>query len=394
MEQQVAEQLSERYYIPKEEAIQLGQIAVKDFFNHARSLQEEDAFHPSEYYTVLGSGLIFTGQVAIKGYLTDNGYPRSDQLLLSDALTSPKIEIDRYAPTDESWQKKKLNEFRSYGWMINSMVKTSAPDSVLNEKAIVRANYLGIGPSLHQIRQKFGSLGKYYKHLNLVDARRTNTFKNWKTRNAVEHIRYIGEQIGRRPNESDIDTFASIDTSYPTCDHLTGRFGPVRDLLEKAGYLVIHNWDIEDYINWGVEFIKQEGKAPSQNVLEELSPRGLSPSATQLRLRFNKLSQYQELIWEAFEDTLPMAKSDLASTRLLYRDLLETGLDLDARQTKKDLGPLGLPQKVKEKLTRAEARVVWGFGRGVPLDLLPRDYWWTSDYSLPRFGEEMLGDDF
>lgn len=38
------------------------------------------------------------------------------------------------------------------------------------------------------------------------------------------------------------------------------------------------------------------------------------------------------------------------------------------------------------------AREIWGEGLAIPMDILPNEFWWQED--LPRFGEEMLGEDF
>lgn len=40
------------------------------------------------------------------------------------------------------------------------------------------------------------------------------------------------------------------------------------------------------------------------------------------------------------------------------------------------------------------AQEIWKSGRGVPLDVVPDEFWSPPELPFPRFGEEMLGKDF
>jgi hypothetical protein len=57
-------------------------------------------------------------------------------------------------------------------------------------------------------------------------------------------------------------------------------------------------------------------------------------------------------------------------------------------------GALGWPMYVRERFTMEECDEWYRRGFSVPLDLVPREYWWDDLSGLPRFGEEMLGKDF
>jgi len=40
------------------------------------------------------------------------------------------------------------------------------------------------------------------------------------------------------------------------------------------------------------------------------------------------------------------------------------------------------------------AQEIWGRGKGVPMDVIPDEYWRPPGLPFPRFGEENLGKDF
>ncbi len=45
-------------------------------------------------------------------------------------------------------------------------------------------------------------------------------------------------------------------------------------------------------------------------------------------------------------------------------------------------------------LTMEQAQVYWDAGVGVPLNIVPWEYWEDKATGFPRFGEENLGRDF
>lgn len=60
-------------------------------------------------------------------------------------------------------------------------------------------------------------------------------------------------------------------------------------------------------------------------------------------------------------------------------------------------GPMGWPMFVNRRFTMEECQVWWDAGFGIPLDLVPNEYWWIDNCitgRVRRFGEEMLGRDF
>lgn len=56
-------------------------------------------------------------------------------------------------------------------------------------------------------------------------------------------------------------------------------------------------------------------------------------------------------------------------------------------------GPIG-PFLLKKLFSVEEVTELDAAGIGVPMDLLPHEYWSPPHLPFPRFGEEMLGADF
>jgi hypothetical protein len=52
------------------------------------------------------------------------------------------------------------------------------------------------------------------------------------------------------------------------------------------------------------------------------------------------------------------------------------------------------PIRSPEPFTLEEVETLRARGQGVPLDLMPSEFWWPEELPFPRFGEEMLGKDF
>lgn len=65
---------------------------------------------------------------------------------------------------------------------------------------------------------------------------------------------------------------------------------------------------------------------------------------------------------------------------------------LNHRRDVRVTGCLGYSMLINERFTMEEVWERTEAGVGTPLDLMPNEFWWAGN--VPRFGEEMLGDDF
>lgn len=72
--------------------------------------------------------------------------------------------------------------------------------------------------------------------------------------------------------------------------------------------------------------------------------------------------------------------------------------EFDAKVARRRQGEIvqsgNLRLRIVSPFTKEECDQWYKLGFQVPLDLVPDSFWWDDKYGLPRFGEEMLGDDF
>lgn len=267
----------------------------------------------SRYYFDTYCGYLIAGEEELQAHIDDGGnqntiYDLGELVCDTTIDLGEKVADGQPAP---EWRDREY--LLKFGRWINAMIKDYDDDASLNESVLKRAHHIGIGPSVYSFihRRAFCSLGKFYKELGFNDTRRVKVFDDWSMEDFVKHIKNVGGKIGRRPSEKDIDKLFRKSTKYPSCDHITARFGKFRTAVELAGYVVIHDWETEDYIAWGVKFmLANNGRRLTQHIEEILSPKKLGPSASQLGIKFGSLKKYHDIVQQAYEDDLQRREKD------------------------------------------------------------------------------------
>ncbi len=290
-----------------------------------------------EYYFDTFSGQLIIGRIALDAHFEAGGH--SDDIhSLEKILTSPdiKIEPNQYEPLNtKDWSRE---EYVSYGQWLADVVDRPYTQYQLDRNTIVRAYRLGLGPGYLSIMNpdRFGSLSNFYTAIGLKNAKRREQYTEWEIEDYITYIRNAAAELGRIPTREMLFDL-SRQGKGPSPFLMDEEVG-FTNLIRIAGIgKERSNWTEEDFINWGVKFmIANKGRPPSALFIDRLSKKGSGPSFSAVRKRFETITQYKQLVIEAYslekerldiekEHKLKLVMED-AATGILPAELLDDSL--------------------------------------------------------------------
>lgn len=184
---------------------------------------------------------------------------------------------------------------------------------------IERGHRLGIGPSVKQLTDRFGSLTQYYTELEITKTLRKNQFIDWSDQRFIRYLGSIGETPNRPPSMRHIIERSKNSVHNPSFNEFVKRFGGGNGALELAGYWIIPSWDDKDYVEWGLQFaLTNNGRPPMMREMYGLSKEGLSPSSAGVARRFGKISHYQSAVREAYSGYMAQHETVMEELRHSY----------------------------------------------------------------------------
>jgi hypothetical protein len=263
------------------------------------------------------ASVLWTGKKATKSYLhwqrTRRRFSDIGNLLVSEDFEAPEID-DRRPREVYGWSRE---ECIKYGHWLVDLVQKSSGEPKINKAIIDRADILGVGLGSHRIIKRFGSMAKFYAELGAVDAKVTGLFKDESIEGFAERLRELGERLGRKPTEEDINE-AARNKSFPSINVMTGQGYTLRQILDKAGWPDIYSWGLDDHENHGLMFmIANDGKPPTQLAWDYLSKSKRGPSAALMRYKYDRgFSEFKQNVIRLYEqekNKVETGESNLAS---------------------------------------------------------------------------------
>jgi hypothetical protein len=248
---------------------------------------------------------------------------------LGDLLRNPDIQIEprTYLPYDLyiNYVKNKKNgnlekvnhrrqkrwtekRFKQYGRWLTSTVKTSTKqgEKLLNRDIIDKAHRLGLGPSSELIIDRYKTMSNFYTDIGVYETKRVGIFNDWTTQDFVKYISQVGNMLGRRPTATDLNDLSKENVNNPHYLVIYNRsknIGGLSKLLELAGWPVVSTWKEQDYVDWGVKFMRaNNGKIPAKHALNFLSAKKIGPSSKSTGKKFKKIQFYQEKVQSAYDE--------------------------------------------------------------------------------------------
>lgn len=243
------------------------------------------------------------------------------QILASDQPLPPRST----APYGyKHWSKETAIDYVK--WLVKEHRDWSTSPTTLNSKLISRGQKLGMGPSPSWFQAKFGSLAVMYAEARLNHVHKVGLFDDWTLFDFADYLRDVGKKLGRPPTREDIKLSALRNPNKPSHNIIYERFkdrGGFRGAKELAGFLDIEGWERDDYVNWGVRFMKaNNGWTPTSRNMVHFSLRKLGPSDKVTSNKFGSIANYQAAVIEAYEKYLAEKRQSL---RQIHDDI-EAGL--------------------------------------------------------------------
>ena len=255
-----------------------------------------------EYLFDLQNKQIVVGQYAVKNYLQNK--PGSDlanlPALLVEGLSPdyPKRQHYKKERGSKRWTKEECIE---KGKFLVALLDEEEVELDLNILDV--ASQLGLIASSSHLRSRwlFGSIDNFYQAIDLNKLRKPGRFASWSRQDFVDYINQIAVELDGKPTKKDIWELIRSGLVGPSPRIIKNRFGTFSKALEFAGFPNIPTWEKEDYINWGVQYMKaNSGLTPTCRLIDYLSRLRRGPSATTVAKYFGSLRSYQAAIRPAY----------------------------------------------------------------------------------------------
>lgn len=221
--------------------------------------------------------------------------PLPELLLDSKHQHHQKIADADYGRLDVSeWTP---DDYLEYGRWLDSFTRTT--DSLttrLSQEMLKRAYRLCAGPSIGQIGRadsRFKPVTAYYTALEIVP--QLNAYVSWKPQDFANYVEGIfvelleatnGEQGAMVPLNEEVDRRAKLGLG-PSVEVLRKHGGYPMQHMVLNGYVDVENMTLDDYVKWGVRFMKaNDGKPPTRDAINLLSRTRRAPNANTVLKKF------------------------------------------------------------------------------------------------------------
>jgi hypothetical protein len=264
-------------------------------------------------------------QKEVDAHIEAGGHPADihslPELLISDELD----ELSSNAFYSRTLNRISRDECLHYGrWLVAIL----GDDASLSRNALARAHRLGLGPGVKTLYRPdmFGSLQNLYEAIEAHNARRFGSFKEWEIDDFAQYIRELGQKLGRKPTNADIDEASRRDRHAPSVViMLDNTKMSLPELYELAGYVDVRCWTRDDYIHWGVTFIHaNNGLLPTSKAFDFLSSKSSGPSHKAIISKFG-INNYVAKIAEAFLNDQQRLEDNKKTILEQIREITEKG---------------------------------------------------------------------
>jgi hypothetical protein len=267
---------------------------------HLQKLVEAGA---EEHYDLRRKKLV--GKTAVAGYMQGQDKPKTvirlSELLLGDdfdelGLKRKKKEVS--TATEE--------ECLEYGRWLVGIVEKQTGQRTLNEEILRRAYILrlGIGPNHIVHPNRFKSSAEFYWKLGLSEAKIVKHFHEFELDDFAAKVYSLGETLGRKPTENDINEYARQDVDFPSVHIIQGRGYDLRDVQEAAGWPNIYKWDVQEHEMHGARFmLANPGHQPTQRAWDHISKNKRGPSASIIRYKYpGGFSEFKQKVQKIYDE--------------------------------------------------------------------------------------------
>lgn len=256
------------------------------------------------FYNVAEPGII-VGDEAYQHAIETGAHP-ADLVSLTDLLTGTVDSSETHQPLDvNDWDH---NMYLAFGrWLITTV------DAPLRHRIIQNAYKLGLGPEPQRIYRKDPILGRprfhgyrdFYEQLDAKDTIRKGTYDTLSFADLMKHVKKHADHAAATGIRPTVGLFEQLAKDYKgpsdtTVRRMTGvSYGK---LLDMAGYPEPRNWTNDDYLEWGVKFMRaNQGRLPYYGGIKELSGRFRGPSDVSIARRFGGIWSFQTAVEEQYQ---------------------------------------------------------------------------------------------
>jgi len=267
---------------------------------HLRILLEAGA---EEHYDLRRKKLV--GRTAVAGYMRGQEMPETvvklSELLLNDSFDELGLKRQKKEVSTAS-----VEDCLEYGrWLVRTVEKQTG-QRTLSEEILRRAYVLrlGIGPNHVVHPDRFKSSAEFYLKLGLSEAKIVKHFHEFGIEDFAAKLYALGEKLGRKPTESDINEYSRQDVDFPSVHIIQGRGYDLRDVQEAAGWPNIYKWDVHEHEMHGVRFMfANPGHLPTQRAWDYISKSKRGPSASIIRYKYPAgFSEFKEKVQKLYDE--------------------------------------------------------------------------------------------
>lgn len=311
------------------------------------------AHQPNIFYDI-SEGAFLLGEIARDAHIDAGAHPEDIKEFV-DLLTSEERQVAASDFPKIPWEEWEYTDIVPHLRFLQNVISESINSNVISEEIITRAGYLGLSPRISFFKMQRGGLSRLYQSADIATARTREAFDDWSVEDYINYARRLEKKLKRKPEYED---FLALSESArnPSPKIIAERFGSIGVILEPLGYPNIKGWSEDDFIEWGVKFMKaNDGKLPTSRALAILSRKKRGPNVTTIydRPYFTSLMDYQTRVARVYEtqaaEETRVQKLKIEAAQLAADHDFRLKRILDQAQTETDI--IGLYAKYRVAAT-------------------------------------------
>jgi hypothetical protein len=223
-----------------------------------------------------------------------------DVVPLAEAVRSAEPPHERHDKLYvNDWTR---DDYMAFGHWALSVLKESEAEPQLLRDDLERFYQLGHGPHYVRMARRFGSIWQYREALGIHPQKTKGRFDSWSQTDFIDHARSVAANKPKdtRPTETDYQRHYD-EGSGPPIHIIFSRMGSIGKLNELIGFPNIHDWDYDDYIEWGVKIVRaNNGLIPTTRMMIALSKRKRGPTSASVAANIGSVEKFQYCVAEEY----------------------------------------------------------------------------------------------
>lgn len=266
----------------------------------------ETASHSPDFFFDISEGRLIVGDQAFADAVGSGTHPSDIHPFRDVIIKAMPHTLEKEVPLEVStWSMDDYVSLTS--WLGRQVV---GEETRLIDDHFHELHKLGLGPSPKMIGAR-GGYSALYEKAGLVNVYKRGIYNEWTIDEFTEHVCRIARATPKTASIKGALTDLSRSGEGPSYKVISARVpGGLKKLLARGGFYDFQKADLDDFIEWGVDFkFANGGIAIEASALDALSPKRRAPSRGGIPTHFGTMANFNNIVDARYFEELDRIES-------------------------------------------------------------------------------------